>query len=100
VVLIDKSLTSADVNKGHVIDTQESFNEIEESIDQLNHVISSVAVACSEQSQVSNQVSEKVATVYSLSQHSSELTDKSAQVSLQSANSVVELNTILNKFKV
>jgi len=100
VVLIDKSLISADVNKGHVMDTQASFNEIEGSIDQLNHVISSVAVACSEQSQVSNQVSEKVATVYSLSQHSSELTDKSAQVSLQSANSVVELNTILNKFKV
>jgi len=100
VLLIDKSLTSAEVNKGHVTDTQGSFNEIEKSIDELNQVISSVAAACSEQSQVTNQVSEKITTVYSLSQHSSELTEKSAQVSLQSANSVVELNSILNKFKV
>ena len=100
VSLIDKSLTSAEVNKDHVLKTQESFNEIEQSIVELNEMISSVAHACSEQSQVTNQVSEKISTIYSLSQHSAELTDKSAEVSLQSANSVVELNSLLNKFKV
>ena len=100
VELIDKSLSSAEVNKGHVLDTQDSFGEIEQSIQELNTMISSVASACSEQSQVTNQVSEKVSTVYSLSQQGAELTDKSAQVIVQSANSVAELNEIMNKFKV
>lgn len=100
VQLIDKSLHSADTNKGHVLDTQSSFGSIDKSISELKDMISSVANACNEQSIVTGQVSEKVATVYSLSQHSAKISDKSAEVSSKSANSVVELNSILNKFNV
>jgi methyl-accepting chemotaxis protein len=100
VSLIDKSLQSAEVNKGHVENTQESFQSIEHAVAELKSIISSVSNACSEQSLVTNQVSEKIATIYSLSQHSADLSDKSAQVSKNSANAVNELNSILNKFKV
>lgn len=100
VNLIDKSLQSADTNKGFVIDTQDSFGNIAQSIVQLKDMISSVAQACNEQSQVTSQVSEKVATVYSLSQHSAQISDKSADVSTRSADSIVELSGILNQFKV
>jgi len=60
----------------------------------------SVTDACTTQSQVTSQVSDKVATVYALSKQSAELSDKSAQISLQSASSIYELSGILNKFKV
>lgn len=100
VTLIDKSLQSADVNKTHVLDTQERFNEIEQSIVELNVMITSVADACTQQSQVTSQVSDKVATVHALSRQSTELSEKSAQISLQSALSISELSSILNKFKV
>ena len=100
VDLIDQSLNSADTNKGHVIDTQDSFGNIAQSIVQLKDMISSVAHACNEQSQVTSQVSEKVSTVYSLSQHSAQISDKSADVSTRSADSIVELSGILNQFKV
>ncbi|MEH6444618.1 MAG: methyl-accepting chemotaxis protein [Oceanospirillaceae bacterium] len=100
VKLIDKSLDSANINKQHVIDTQDTFKNIEQSIVELKDIISSVANACNEQSQVTSQVSEKVATVYSLSQHSAKISEKSAEVSMLSASSIVELNSTLNKFKV
>lgn len=100
VSLIDQSLTSVDINKGHVEDTQASFISIERSVIELEAIISSVSHACSEQSEVTNQVSEKIATVYSLSQDSADISDKSAQLSHDSARAVIELNSILNKFKV
>jgi methyl-accepting chemotaxis protein len=100
VKLIDKSLDSVNINKEHVLDTQDTFNHIEQSIVELKDIISSVANACNEQSQVTSQVSEKVATVYSLSQHSAKISEKSAEVSMLSASSIVELNSTLNKFKV
>ena len=100
VALIDKSLQSANINKEHVLDTQERFNEIEQAVVELNEMMTSVTDACTTQSQVTSQVSDKVATVYALSKQSAELSDKSAQISLQSANSISELSGILNKFKV
>ena len=100
VSTIESSLKSAQINKDHVINTQNSFTEIEQSLLQLKETMSSVASACSEQSQVTNQVSEKVATVYALSQRSAEISDQSAKTSEQSASSIVQLNGILNQFKV
>ncbi|MCJ8339596.1 MAG: methyl-accepting chemotaxis protein [Pseudomonadales bacterium] len=100
VSTIESSLKSAQINKDHVIDTQNSFTEIEQSLLQLKETMSSVASACNEQSQVTNQVSEKVTTVYALSQRSAEISDQSAKTSEQSASSIVRLNGILNQFKV
>ncbi|EPJ52357.1 MAG: hypothetical protein OFPI_14270 [Osedax symbiont Rs2] len=100
VSTIENSLKSAQINKDHVINTQNSFTEIEQSLLQLKETMSSVASACNEQSQVTNQVSEKVTTVYALSQRSAEISDQSAKTSEQSASSIVQLNAILNQFKV
>ena len=100
VSTIESSLKSAQINKDHVIDTQNCFTEIEQSLLQLKETMSSVASACNEQSQVTNQVSEKVTTVYALSQRSAEISDQSAKTSEQSASSIVQLNGILNQFKV
>jgi len=100
VSTIESSLKSAQINKDHVIDTQNSFTEIEQSLLRLKETMSSVASACDEQSQVTNQVSEKVTTVYALSQRSAEISDQSAKTSEQSASSIVQLNGILNQFRV
>ncbi|MGB1238785.1 MAG: methyl-accepting chemotaxis protein [Pseudomonadales bacterium] len=100
VQTIESSLSSAEVSKTRVLQTQDSFNQIEQAIIELKEVMNSVDAACNQQSQVTSDVSKKVATVYSLSQHSAEISDKSAQTSQQSASSVVKLNQILNTFKV
>lgn len=100
VDIIEESLSSARTSKEQVLETQSCFNEIENSIVELKNMMSSVAIACNEQSQVTGAVSEKVANVYSLSQRSAEISDRSAQTSQSSANSVTELNQILSKFKV
>ncbi|MEH6445226.1 MAG: methyl-accepting chemotaxis protein [Oceanospirillaceae bacterium] len=100
VETIEQSLNSAQTSKDHVLETQDCFTDIQSSIAELKGMMGSVSVACDQQSQVTSQVSEKVATVYSLSQRSAEISDKSAQTSKSSADSVLKLNAILSKFKV
>lgn len=100
VTTIESSLNRADVSKEKVLQTQESFTQIEQLIGELQTVMHSVGSACNQQSQVTNDVSDKVATVYTLSKQSSEIAERSAETSKLSANSVVVLNAVLNKFKV
>ncbi|MGB1238784.1 MAG: methyl-accepting chemotaxis protein [Pseudomonadales bacterium] len=100
VSTIESSLESADVSKQRVLETQENFNEIERAIGELQSVMHSVGSACNQQSQVTSDVSDKVATVYTLSQKSAEISQRSAETSQLSADSVTELNDTLNKFKV
>lgn len=100
VSTIEQSLTSARTSKEQVLQTQHCFNDIENSIVELKSMMGSVALACNEQSQVTGEVSEKISTVYSLSQRSAEISDRSAQTSKSSAQSVTELNAILSKFRV
>jgi len=42
-------LQSANINKEHVLDTQERFNEIEQAVVELNEMMTSVTDACTTQ---------------------------------------------------
>lgn len=100
VQTIEESLVNAQLSKEKVVQTQTSFTEIETSIVELKDMMDSVAVACNQQSMVTNGVKEKISTVYQLSKHSALISDKSADASKSSAESVTKLNQVLNKFRV
>ncbi len=100
VQTIEESLENAQLSKEKVVQTQTSFSEIEVSIVELKDMMDSVAVACNQQSQVTNGVRENISTVHQLSKHSALISDQSAAASQSSADSVIKLNQVLSRFKV
>lgn len=80
--------------------TQEIFNQVRMSVEEMQAMSLSIASASEEQSQVTEKVKQDIENVFSFSENIARSANHSQQTSKQSSESAEELNSVLSKFVV
>jgi methyl-accepting chemotaxis protein len=96
---MDKTLSEVDLSVGYASKAGESLDGIEKSIMSLTDQISSIAAASEEQTAATNEISQNIETVSSLSVSNSEKSSNTAKEAASIYGELEKLIGILKKFK-
>ncbi|HEY1029228.1 MAG TPA: methyl-accepting chemotaxis protein [Pseudomonas sp.] len=99
VLAMQQSATLADDNLSHIRQASDALETIVGAVDGINALNAQIATAAEQQSQVAQEIDQRVTHISSLAERSQGETESVVQVSAQIQDEVQQLNTQLGRFR-
>ena len=99
VLAMQQSATLADDNLSHIRQASNALETIVGAVDGINALNAQIATAAEQQSQVAQEIDQRVTHISSLAERSQGETESVVQVSAQIQDEVQQLNTQLGRFR-